>query len=220
MSAFAYGVFGPGVAYAYLERRAEGPGFAVDSLDRSGRRWLVGLGALALVVALLGGAWSGFVGGRSGSGHRYCPSARLRIPRAGNASPRYPGSERAAQPGADGPPERSLAGLLVGPSAGALIHGVLQTALGRVAPLAVAVGGTALAATVVLADSAFASTLTPHEAIGAVVTFGFVLGVASAARRTENLLLPMAAYGLYNVVAVVVGWLSVVARLYLAAGVH
>lgn len=217
VGAFAYGVFGLGVAYAYLTYRGVEPGFVVEPFDHSERRWIGGLGVLSHVVMAQGGVWFGLVG----------HSFDFRGPMITIGSLPLPDGWRYLDLSLTGVNDfvdqaptvlliALLTGLLVGPSVGALIHGVLQTTLTRVAPPAVAVGVTALAATVLVTNSAFVSTLTLYEAISAVVTFGFVLGVAYAYWKTENLLLPMAAYGLFNVIAAIGGWLSIVVNIYAA----
>lgn len=109
-----------------------------------------------------------------------------------------------------------LAGTVVGPAIAAVVHGVLQDTLARVTRPEVAVGATALLATILIENSAFSSILTTHEAVSAVIVGAFVLGVAVAYRTTENLRVAMAAYGLFNALAVVIAWVDLMASLYAA----
>ena len=191
-----YGLFAFGLTYVYLEGRKGGPGFALDLADRAAWRWIAGLGLLALVLLVVVGAWHTM--GTRGDLFRILPSAIV------FGSPLIPAGWS------------GFAGLhwllfwlltigLVGPAVGAVFHGVLQNALARVAPPAVALGGPALATALTVVYFTYPSVILtpplPRTFAIAFVTFAFALAVGAAYRRTDNLLVPLAAYGLFNLVA-------------------
>lgn len=210
-------VFGFGLVRGYRRARGFEPRLVHEPLDRTGRRWLGGLGVAALLVMGLGGAVSTLVG----------HSASAAAPVLALASPPILGDGFPLTLGladvnaiVNGLPYTAfvalLAGAVLGPAAAALVHGVLQDTLARVSPPAVAVGAAAVVATVALEPSAFISVTTVHEALNAVAAFGFVLAAAACYRRTENLLVVMAGYGLFNVLGVALAWLSLAASLHAA----
>lgn len=100
----------------------------------------------------------------------------------------------------------TLAGLLIGPAVGAVFHGVLQDTVAKIAPPAVAIVGTAAATTIVAGTKT--GTLPTF-----VVAFGFALAVAYVYHDTENLLLAMAAHGLFNALVLVLAWVDILASL-------
>lgn len=215
-------VFGFGLVRGYRRARGFEPRLVRDRLvseplARTERRWLGGLGVAGLLVMGLGGALSTL------AGHGWSAAA----PMLALASPQFFGDAFPLSLGladvnaiVNGLPYTAfvalLAGAVLGPAAAALVHGVLQDTLARVGPPAVAVGATAVVATVALEPSAFISVTTVHEALNAVAAFGFVLAAAACYRRTENLLVVMAGYGLFNVLGVAVAWLSLAASLHAA----
>lgn len=184
--AIANAAIGLGVTYAYLTYRDLDPGFVVAWPDREAARWIAGLTVLApaLVWAstLLMGVL-GFTGPDSGWN--------------------VPGSFVAARPfgsvAALGDLPLLVGGALtsaviagvIGPAVGALFHGVLQNSLRRVAPTAVAVGGTALAAAV-LANGV--------DPVGTVVVVVVAVAAGYAYERTGTLAVPMATYAVLNAV--------------------
>lgn len=213
----AHGGFGVALAYGYRRYRGFEPRFELERFGRAEWRWLAGLGAAGLAAMGLVGIWSALLGHSDG----------LVAPLLGLGSPVLPSGMEGLQITLTGANEIlgaaplvgfvALYGLvLLGPAAAALFHGVLQDTLARATHPAVAVGATALTATVFLEHSAFVSMLTVHEALEAVVAFAFVLAVAVAYRRRENLVLAMAAYGLFNALAAFGGWLSLLASLHAA----
>ena len=204
----AYGIFAFGLSYVYLEQRGVGPGVVLDLADRAAWRWIAGLGVLALVLLVTVGAWH-TMGTRSQL-FRILPSAIV------FGSPPFP----------DGWAQLSglrwvvlpfLTAVVIGPAVGAVFHGVLQNTLSRVAPPAVALGGPALATALTVVYFTYPSViLTPllrRTFAVAFVTFAFALAVGIAYRRTDNLLVPLAAYGLFNLVAGVLVFTRIEARM-------
>lgn len=213
-AAIVYGALGFGLVAVYRTYRDFEPAVPALSLDRPGRYWLARLAALGVLVMGLGGAALSLLHG----------NVEVAAPILTVGTPPYPPGIEGVTVGVEGVNElvgqaglvaftAVLASLLMGPAAGALFHGVLQDTLARVAPPRVAVAGTAVVTAATLEHSAVVSRLTLHEAVSAAVAFGFVLGVATVYRRSGNLLVAMAAYGAFNVLAVVLGWLSIVASL-------
>lgn len=213
-AAAAYGSFGYGATYGYLAHRGLEPGFVVDPFDRAAWRWVGGLGLLFGVLAVLGGVWTTLVG----------RSFEVVSPHFAIGSPITEGLGQLSL-GITGVNEivtqapvvalvAVLGGVLMGPAVGGLFHGVLQNMLARIASRRVALAGTALATTLTVRGFAFHSITSSRGFVAALVTFVFVLGVAYAYRQTENLLVPMAAYGLSTAFTLVLGWMALVASLY------
>lgn len=200
----AYGGFGIGLTYVYRTYRNFGSEGTFQSLGRPEWRWLTGLTAVALVGMGVGGLWSnGIVAS---------------IPQLGVGSVVYPEGIAGLSLGLAGVNDMVnqaplvvfgalLGGVLMGPAMGALFHGVFQDTLAQVSPRLVALAGTAAVSTAAAGTGSSVSVAT-------VVVFAFVLGVAYAYRRTENLVMAMAAYGLFNVLALVLAWVDVLASLH------
>lgn len=215
VTAFAYGVFAFGLTRVYRAGRGLDPRPVLAPLNRAERRWIGGLVIAALVVMALGGVWSNLVGYH----------ADLAAPTIAVGSPPLLADGFPVDLGIGGANTvlnslpfvafwALLVGLLAGPAVGAVFHGVLQDTLARGSSPGVAVVGTATVTAVVLQNSAFVSTTTMHEALGAVAVFAFALGVAYAYRETESLPVAMAAYGVFNVLGLALGWFSLAARLH------
>lgn len=203
VAAVAYGVFGFGLTHRYRAYRNFELRVGRQPLDTEARRWLAGLVAFALVSMVLGGLWS--------------PRSVVATPLLGFDLPAFPEGMTGLTLGLAGVNDMvnqapsvifaaMLAGLLMGPAVGAVVHGILQDTVASVAPPTVTIAGTAVAATVVAGHGTFAS---PTYA----VAFGFVLGAAHAYRETENLTMVMAAYGLFDALALVLAWLDILASL-------
>lgn len=206
VAAVAYVVFGFGLTLQYRSYRGFEPHVGGEPFDAVAWRWLAGLGVLAPALMVLGGL---------ASGPGYVATQVL-----GFDLPAAPEGMTGLTLGLTGVNEMLnqapvvlvvavLAGVLVGPAVGAVFHGVLQDAIASVAPPVVAVAATAILTTAVLASGTVTSATT-------LVVFGFVLAVASAYRATENLAVPMAAYGVFNALALVLAWLDVLVSLYTA----
>lgn len=197
VAAIAYGGFGIGLTRAYRTYRCFEPRFVLRPLDRDDHRSLVGLPVLGLVLMVLGGTWSNLTVVSTsliGIGLRRTPMVCPGSPSASPASTRW----SIRRPSWCSARCRRTP---VGPAAGALVHGVLQDTLADVAPPVVTVAVTAGAAAIV---SGYRTVTSPTT----VVVLGFVLGVAYACRATENLVVVMAAYGLFNVLALLLEWLD------------
>lgn len=201
-TAVGYGVFGFGLTHLYRTYRGFEPGLGWQPLDSTARRWLGGLGGLAVVLMALRLVWV---------------QGPVSVMLLGFDLPAYPDGMGGLTLGLSGVNElvnqaplvifaALLAGLLMGPAVGAVFHGILQDTVGDVAPPTVTVTGTAVATALIAGHSTITTT-------AFIVAFGFVLAVAYAYRETENLLLVMAAYGLFNAVALVLAWVDILARL-------
>jgi membrane protease YdiL (CAAX protease family) len=183
---------GVGVTYAYLAYREFDPGFVVAWPDRAAVRWLAGLAALG--PALIG---VGTLGERlvAPTGGWEVPGAYLAV----NAFGTGPGVTGESLLVGGALSIAFLAGV-VGPTVGALLHGVLQNSLRRAAPVAVAVGGTALVAAVVTNGT---------DPAGTVIVAVVVAVAGYAYERTGNLAVPMAAYAVLNAVTLTTALLLV-----------
>ncbi len=210
----AYGVFGVGFAHLYRDARDFDP-YELDPFDREEWRLVGGLAVASVLVLILGRVWPMLVGYPTHLGAPLLGIGPLQGPEGlAGLGLELAGANSVLNAAPHVLFVALLSGLLVGPAAAAVFHGVFQDSLARVAHPAVAVGGTALVAAVVLERSAFISTVTFNEAFGAITVFAFVLAVAYAYRETDNLLVAMAAYGLFNVLSLLLAWLSLLARLH------
>lgn len=214
-AAVAYGVFGFGVTHAYRVYRDDLPEYVLEPLDREERRWVGSLGVAGVIAMVLGGAWSTVLG------H---PTELVATLIAIGPVP-FPDGITGMGLGLTGVNEivngapvvlftALLGGILLGPAAAALFHGVLQDTVASIGSTSVSVIATAIVAAALVETSAVGGYTSLHEALNAVVVFGFVLGAAYAYRETGNLLVPMAAYGVFDVLAALLGWLSILASLY------
>lgn len=199
----AYGGFGLGLTHLYREYRDFEPRFVRQPLDADEWRWLAGLGALALILMGLGGVWE--------------PRSVVVTPLFGFDLPHPPERMAGFTLGLAGVNDMvnqapfvifaaMLAGLLMGPAAGAVFHGILQDTVASVAPSTVTIATTVIITTIVAVTGTLASPTY-------VVAFGFVLGVAYAYRETENLVVVMAAYGLFNAFAFILAWVDILVSL-------
>lgn len=218
-AAIAYGGFGVGLTYVYLERRPVGPGFLVERFDRSEWHWLAGLGGLTVALVALGGVWSSLVGRSFEIVTTPLWLEPVPIP---DGLYHLDLGLQGANALVDVAPMvvliALLGGVVIAPGVGALFHGVLQNTLARVGPPAVVPVGTALAVTLAVSGFSYNAATTFRGFSAAVAVFAFVLGVAYAYRETENLLVPMAAYGMFSAFTLVVAWANVVVGIYLASG--
>ena len=220
VAGLAYGVFGIGLTFLYLRHRDIEPGFVVESFDRSEWHWFGRLTGLFFTLVVVGGVVSRFFGSSFEviTTHLWIGSFPL------------PDGLRAlalASPGMQESPIgivpvvifiAVLSGLLVGPAVGALFHGVLQNTLTQVVSPTLSFVGTALAATVAVNGFTFHGVVGFSGISTTVAVFIFSLAVAYAYRETENLLLPMAAYGLFSAFSLMSGWFAVVVVAYLTTG--
>jgi len=214
VAVFGYGVFAFGLTHIYRTARDFKPQLTLEPPDSEEWRWIGGLGVAALLVMGLGGVWATLVGYPTTIA---APLITIGEPPLFDGFPVGLGLA-----GVNGLVNVApsvvfmamLGGVLLGPAVGVLFHGLLQDTLARAGPPGSAIAGTAVVTTVLLENSAFISMTTFHEALSTVAVFGFVVGVAYAYRKTENLLVVMAAYGLFNVLAVVLAWISIVMTLY------
>lgn len=204
ITAVAYGVFGFSLASLYRKYRNFEPRLFRQPLDSAARRWLAGLVGLGILLMILGGIGS--------------EQSVVAVTLIGFGFPAYPEGVGGITLGLAGVNDMvnqaplvifaaALAGLLIGPAMGAVFHGVLQDTVTSVAPPIIAIGVTAIVTTAAVSHGTVASPTTG-------VVFGFVLGVAYAYRKTENLVMVMASYGFFNGVAPLLAWLDILASLY------
>lgn len=182
---------GLGLTYGYVQYR--GLDVSVGGVDGPVRRWLA-----ALVVAAIG------ISTASSLGHIFTdyfiggPIVALE-PVAITVGGKLGTAEYLAI-------NIFLIGVLLGPVVGALFHGVFQETVSRVAPPAVVVAVTGLAVVIGIVQppvrGMLAGFISTTHFWNAVVLFPFAVVVAHAYWKTESLLVPMAAYGVFNVVAV------------------
>ena len=204
IAVIAYGVFGIGLVHIYRQYRNFEVRFVLQQPDRREWRWYTALAVFALVVPVLGGVWSNadiFTTSLLGIGSLPFPEGMsgLTLSLTGvndmvNQAPLVAFGVL-------------FGGLLMGPTVGALFHGVLQDTLVPAVPQAVALTGTAVITMIVAGPSSGFSVTT-------VLVFGFILGVAYAYQKTENLVMVMVAYGLFNAFALVLSWVNILANLH------
>jgi len=107
----------------------------------------------------------------------------------------------------------AVVGALAGPATAAVLHGVLQDTLARVAPPAAAVGVTALAGVVLVEGASLPLGGPAGRPLAALPVLALVGLSGYAHHRLDDLRVPMAAYGLFGAAAVVAGWVGVLAHL-------
>lgn len=178
-----YGLVGLGIPYAYQVVRGFEERFLVRRPDRRDARWMAGLAALAAALVGVGtllGDWFGATGGR------------WQVPDVVIGDPAGP------LPQFVGGPVPVFLGVLVtavalGVGVGGLFHGTLHRSLRRFGTSAVAIGGTAAVLGLVFGRLA--------NPVALLTVFAVAVAAGIAFERTENLVVPMAAYALLDAVA-------------------
>ena len=204
IAVIAYGVFGIGLVHVYRQYRHFEARFVLQQPDRREWRWFATLTVFALAVPVLGGVWSNtdiFTTSLLGIGSLPFPEGMsgftLNLTGVNEMVNQAPLVAFGVLFG----------GLLMGPAVGALFHGVLQDTLVPIVPQAVALTGTAVITMIVAGPSTGFSVTT-------ILVFSFILGVAYAYQKTENLVMVMVAYGLFNAFALVLSWVNILVNLY------
>lgn len=107
----------------------------------------------------------------------------------------------------------ALVGVLAGPATAAVLHGILQDTLARVAPPAAAVGVTALAGVVLVEGASLPLGGPAGRPLAALPVLALVGLAGYAHHRLDDLRVPMVAYGLFGASALVAGWVGILAHL-------
>lgn len=198
--ALVYGLLGLGVTDAYLTRREFTPGFVLEWPDEEATELLVGHAVLAPVAVGAGTAVARLTGRAgdvivAGVPETYVFSWSL------SAAPAVWPPSLAA----DAALHLLLLAGVVGPTAGVLYHGVIQSSVRRVAPAWVAAAVTAAAVVVTKA-------LSVSGPISLLVVGAFAFAAGLAYDRTGNLAVPAVAYALLNGVTLAVAIVVVLTK--------
>lgn len=185
-----YGAVGLGIPYAYQVVRGFEERFLVRRPDRRDARWLAGLAALVLALVGVGTLLAEGFGATGG---------RWQVPGVVIGDPAGPLPQFVGGPGA----VPVLLGVLVtavalGVGVGGLFHGTLHRSLRRFGASAVAIGGTAAVLGLVFGRLA--------DPVALLVVFAVAVAAGIAFERTENLVVPMAAYALLVAVALLASY--------------
>lgn len=200
-----WGGLGIGGTYAYLRVASVDASFVVDRLNKETARILGGLIALITGVFSIGavGIWTGIVSGR--------PFAFLVT-----AVGAVPGTTLESWPAFFSGIlfMMVLLALFVGPAVAALTHGILQNTIRDVTTPCAGIGMATLLLAVLVA------VRTSGEVSVGAFLVACMIGVAtgSAYERTNNLLIPMVAYGVTAALSLAVMSLPMILDLYATFG--